>query len=353
MRCAVDEDGACFQPAKGDTMAHELDRRSFLTHSIAATAIGAGVSPSVLASPGRKPATSASPAAPVSRIAPTSRSVLKSLKVGMIGVGTTIEEKFAAAKSAGFDGVELDSPGDFTIDDVRRAMEKTGIRVPGVVNSTHWAKPFSHPDESVRAEMCESLKQSIRDCAAVGGTTVLLVPGVVNKDVAYEDAWIRSQSELKRVLPFAQEHNVVVALENVWNNFLLSPIEARAYMEALESHNVGWYMDVGNIVRYGWPEHWIRALGDRIVKVDVKPFSRTRADKEGKWAGFNVQIGQTGDDGHEFADEAGWPDVTRALDDTGYGVAHDRPGWYSAEVGGGDAERLRFISERMTLVLES
>ncbi|MCA9277687.1 MAG: sugar phosphate isomerase/epimerase [Phycisphaeraceae bacterium] len=335
-------------------MTYELDRRSFLTQSIAATALGAGVASASSAGSVALPERAGYPT-PVhsKRVEGTSRTVLKSLKVGMIGVGTTIEEKFAAARDAGFDGVELDSPGNIKVDEVRSAMEKTGIRVPGVVNSTHWSKPFSHPDESVRSEMRESLKQSIRDCAAVGGTTVLLVPGVVNKDVLYEDAWTRSQSEIKGLLRYAQEHNITIALENVWNNFLLSPIEARAYMEFMESNNIGWYMDVGNIVRYGWPEHWIRALGRRIVKVDVKAYSRTRADKEGKWAGFNVEIGQAKDESHDFADECGWPNVMRALDEIGYGVSPDRPGWYSAEVGGGDMERLRFISQRMTEVLHT
>ena len=166
----------------------------------------------------------------------------------------------------------------------------------------------------------------------LGGTTVLLVPAVVNDKVAYEDAYHRSQAEIRKILPLAQETGIKIAIENVWNNFLLSPMEAARYIDEFESDMIGLYFDVGNIVRYGWPEQWIRTLGERIIKVDVKEYSRKKQTDEGIWKGFQVEIG----DG-----DCNWPEVNKALKEIGY------QGWGSAEVSGGDRERLKEISERM------
>jgi hexulose-6-phosphate isomerase len=131
---------------------------------------------------------------------------------------------------------------------------------------------------------------------------------------------------------------VTIALENVWNNFLLSPLEAARYIDELGSARVGWYLDVGNLVLYGWPEHWVEALGPRIVKLDIKDYSRSRLDNEGRWKGFGVGIGEG---------DAGWERVMAALDRAGYS------GWASAEVGGGGRERLTQVFDRMSAVLQA
>ena len=270
------------------------------------------------------------------------RTIRKALKIGMIEGGGTLEETFQIAKDAGFDGVELNSPSDLALDDVLAAIDATGLVVPGVVDSVHWSQPLSHPDPEVRAAGVRGLEQALRDCKAYGGDTVLLVPAVVNGDVSYDAAYERSQAEIRRVLPLAEELGIKIALENVWNSFLLSPIEAARYVDELESPWVGWYFDVGNIVNYGWPEQWVRILGPRILKLDVKEFSRKKRNDEGLWKGFAVEIG----DG-----DCNWPAVMTALDEIGFGA--DTPGWASAEVAGGDAARLRDIAERMERVLGS
>lgn len=262
--------------------------------------------------------------------------ILKSLKFGMIGAGETVREKFEIAKSAGFDGVELDSPSDLDLDEVIAARDAVGIAIPGVVDSVHWGKPFNHPDESVRAEARAALETALRDCHRVGGSTVLVVPAVVGKGMSYAEAYRLSQLEIARLVPLAEELGVAIAFENVWNSFLLSPIEAARYVDEFGSGSVGWYFDVGNIVNYGWPEHWIDALGDRILKLDVKEFSRSRRDNEGLWKGFGVEIGEG---------DCDWPAVREALTRIGY------RGWASAEVGGGDPERLAEIARRMDKVL--
>lgn len=262
--------------------------------------------------------------------------ILKSLKYGMIGEGSTVREKFELAKTAGFDGVELDSPGGIDLDEVIEARDAVGIKIPGVVDSAHWGKPFNHPDESVRAEGRAALETAINDCKRVGGSTVLVVPAVVRKGMSYADAYKLSQREIGKLVPLAEALGVAIAFENVWNNFLLSPLEAARYVDEFESANVGFYFDVGNIINYGWPEQWIDALGDRILKLDVKEFSRSKRDNEGLWKGFGVEIGEG---------DCDWPAVRESLTRIGY------RGWASAEVGGGGAERLADIARRMDQVL--
>ena len=166
------------------------------------------------------------------------------------------------------------------------------------------------------------METAIRDCARYGGSTVLLVPAVVSKEVSYRDAYERSQAEIRKVLPLAKELGVKIALENVWNNFLLSPLEAARYVDEFESEWIGWYFDVGNVVNYGWPEQWVEVLGERILKLDVKEFSRTKRNDEGLWKGFGVKL---------LEGDCDWPAVMKALDGVGY------EGWATAELAGGDA----------------
>lgn len=261
--------------------------------------------------------------------------LLKSLKYGMIGQGNTILDKFMLVKACGFDGVEMDAPGNWSIDEVLEAKSTAEIEIPGVVLSTHWQKPFNHPDPRIRSEAKQALEKAITACKQVGGTTVLVVPAVVNEDMSYQSAYELSQKEIGEMVPLAEESGVSIAFENVWNNFLLSPLEAAQYVDSFESAHVGWYFDIGNIVNYGYPAHWIDTLGNRIMKLDVKEFSRKKRNDEGLWKGFSVKIG----DG-----DVGWAAVNDALRRIDY------KGWASAEVGGGGKERLIEISQRMDRV---
>ncbi len=270
---------------------------------------------------------------------PKSQLVIrKAVKFDMIAGEMTPLQKFQLVQSVGFDGVEMPSPSDLDVDEVREAAGEARITVHGVVDSKHWTHPLSDPDPDVRGRGRSALEQALRDCRRYGGDTVLLVPAVVNKRVSYADAWTRSQREIRAVLPLAAQLHVRIALENVWNNFLLSPLEAARYVDELDSPWVGWYFDVGNVVRYGWPEHWVRTLGPRLLKLDVKEYSRTKRDQEGLWKGFDVKIG----DG-----DCDWPAVMSAL------AAIKYKGWATAEVPGGDARRLREIADRMDRVLAS
>lgn len=258
------------------------------------------------------------------------------LKYGMIDAGSSVREKFTIARAAGFDGVEMDSPTDLDLAEVLAARDATGLAIPGVVDSVHWRDTLSHPDPALRARGAAALVRALEDCARLGGTSVLLVPAVVNAEVGYDQAWERSTAELRRVLPEAERLGVAIAIENVWNQFLLSPLEAARYIDQFESRAIGFHFDVGNVVTYGWPEQWVRILGRRILKLDIKEFSRAKRDREGLWKGFEVEIG----DG-----DCGWPAVVAALDEVGYS------GWAAAEVAGGDAARLADIAARMRRVL--
>ncbi len=258
--------------------------------------------------------------------------IKKSLKFGMIKENLSILDKFKLVKDLGFHGVELDSPSELDEKAILNARDKSGLEIPGTVNALHWKMPLSDPNPAVRAKCVASMKESLRVTKKYGGTTVLLVPGVVNQKIAYADAYQRSQEEIRKILPVAEETGVKIAIENVWNNFLISPVEAARYIDEFESPVIGWYFDVGNIVRYGWPEHWVRALGKRIIKIDIKDYSRKKQNEEGIWKGFKVKLG----DG-----DANWPAVNAALKEVGY------QGWGSAEVAGGDRVRLQEISERM------
>jgi len=282
-----------------------------------------------------------SPAPASSPSATSKRTIRVSLKYYMIEPGSTLADKLKLVRDLGYDGVELDSPNDFSPDDVLKARDASGgLIINGVVDSVHWSKTLGDPDPAVRAEGVKGLERALRDAKTYGASSVLLVPAVVNEKISYADAYARSQEEIRRVLPLAAELNVKIAFENVWNNFLLSPLEAARYIDDFKSPMVAWHFDVGNIVNYGWPEQWIRTLGPRIYKLDIKEYSRKKRNDEGLWKGFDVEIGEG---------DCNWPEVVKALDEVGYSRGENR--WAALEVGGGDEKRLKFLLDRTRALL--
>lgn len=263
----------------------------------------------------------------------------KALKWYMIQEGKTVLDKFQLAADLGFDGIELDAPSKLDMKEVLKARDKTGLAIPGVVDSVHWGKPLNHPDPKVRAEGVDGLKKALADAKAYGATTVLLVPAVVNEKWSYDEAWKTSQAEIRKVLPLCEKLGVKIAIENVWNNFLLSPLEMARYIDDFKSDQIGVHFDVGNIVLYGWPEQWVRILGKRILKLDIKEYSRKKADKEGRWAGFRVEI-------HEG--DCNWQAVMKALKEIKY------VGWGACEhYRGGDRKYLAKIASDMDKIFAS
>ena len=256
---------------------------------------------------------------------------------GSNGVGKTIPEKFQTAKVAGFDGIETMSHLDRN--EVLKARDATGLAVPSVCGALHWKYLLSDPDPKVRENGIEALKVALEDAQAYGADTVLLVPGRVTDTVRYDECWDRSVAEIRKALPLAEKLNVKIAIENVWNNFLLSPIEAAQYIDQFQSAMVKAYFDCGNILAYGWPEQWIKILGNRIAKVHIKEYSRKIADTQGKSAGFNVKL-REGD--------VNWSAVMKSFDEIGYN------GWTTIEQPGGDTpEGLKDLCDRLKLIHES
>lgn len=264
----------------------------------------------------------------------SARSLKKGIMWDSIKVGKTIAERFEAARLAGFDGVEMMSHLDRK--EVLKARDASGMIIPSVCSAMHWKLLLSDPDPKVRDEGVEALKLSLEDAKAYGADTVLLVPGRVSETVSYDDCWKRSVEEIRKVIPLAEQLNVKIAIENVWNNFLLSPVEAAYYVDQFKSPMVSSYFDCGNILVYGWPEQWIKILGPRIAKVHIKEFSRKIADTKGKGAGFGVKL---------LEGDVNWPVVMKALDDIGYS------NWTTIEQPGGDTpEGLKDLCNRLTKI---
>lgn len=261
----------------------------------------------------------------------------KSIGFGMITGNLSLTDKFKLAKDLGFDGIELNSPVDLNKSEILLAKEKSGIELPSVVNKDHWKKPLSDPDPEVREQCIRSVAQSLQDAKDFGGDTVLVVPGVVNEKVPYEQAYYTALDSIRKLIPYAEKTGMQIGVENVWNNFLLSPIEAKRFIDEINHPLIGWYFDVGNILRYGWPEHWIKTLNNRIVKLHIKEFSRDLMNKEGLWAGFKVNL---------LEGDNNWPVVMQAVREINY-----KGGWITAEVEGGDRNRLQDISERMDKII--
>lgn len=267
-----------------------------------------------------------------SKVSPPGLKLKKSLKFDMVKEDLSILDKFKLLKDVGFDGVELETPNNLPMKEVLQARDKTGLEIPGVVCGATWKSQLSHRDPAVRAEGVRLVKQSLNDCKQYGGTTVLVIPGVVGEETSYQDAYARSQEEVKKLFSEVEKTGIRIAFENVWNNFLLSPLECARYVDEINHPMIGWYFDVGNVVRYGWPEHWIEVLGKRIMKLDVKEYSRKIHFEEGAWKGFDVEL---------LEGDCNWPAVNAALRKIGYS------GWGSAEVPGGNRDRLRIISQKM------
>jgi hexulose-6-phosphate isomerase len=252
----------------------------------------------------------------------------KAFMLGGLNKGSPLPT-FQLLRDAGFEGVELVSPNQLDRDEVCRARDATGLIIHGVSGSRHWKDTLSDPDPRVIERGMAAIRQEFDDCRAYGGTTVLVVPAVVTRNVRYRDACTRSQANIRRLIPDAEKHGIKIAIEEVWNRFLLSPLEFARYIDEFESHWVGAYFDVGNVVEFGYPEEWIHELGKRILKVHIKEYAKKER--------FSYRLGEG---------EIDWTAVRGALSDVGYA------GWITAEVPFGDLEAMKDVVSRMNRLLE-
>ena len=294
-----------------------MNRRSFLKLAIGGAAAAAF----------------APDASPVSK-----RNLRKAIMYSTIGVKGSLLEKFRVMKEAGFEGVE--PMGAMNRDEVLAAFKETGLQAASVCDHIHWAKPLSAPDEATRKLGLDGLLQSLRDAHAYGAGSVLLVPGIARDGVSYEQCWDRSIVEIKKAIPVAKDLDVKISIENVGNNFITTPEQAMAYLDALNSEWVGWHFDIGNVGRnYGPAERWIQVLGKRIVRIHVKDFTTKPAVS-----------GARGERPKLLDGETNWPAVMNALDRAGY------QGWAISEQPtsqAADLETAHDLAERMDRIFAS
>jgi hexulose-6-phosphate isomerase len=259
------------------------------------------------------------------------RPIKKAIMYATIGFPGPVLEKFRAVKAVGFEGVEPMSHMNQA--EVIKAFEETGLKPASVCCNTHWGKPLSDPDERIRKEGLDGLIVALKDAKAYGATSVLLVPGRVNKTVTYDECFQRSVAEIKKAAPIAGDLGVKIAIENVWNDFVTKPEQAKDFLDAIDSPHVGWHFDIGNCIKFGPAEKWIPVLGKRILKLHIKEFSVVK--------GFGVKF---------FDGDNNWPAIMKALDDVGYdgwGIS-EQPGDQSKDPGA-----LVDLSNRMDRVFAS
>ena len=297
-------------------MKNETSRREFLKTSVAAACV-AGLPASLAAAP-----------AP----APTGR-LIKGLVWGMLPEDLSYVHRLKMARDAGFECVEAyTTPDEREAEAIKKAADEAGIKILSVMNQAHWAHPLSSADPWVVERSMEGMRTSLRNAKLWGADAVLLVPAVLNSKTSYRDAtfyrdaWTRSQKQIRELIPLAAELKVMIAVEQVWNKFLLSPLEFAQYVDEFQSPWVKAYVDVGNMVLFGYPQDWIRTLGKRIVKVHLKDFKRVSDGY--RW----VNLGEG---------DVEWAEVRKALAEVGYS------GTVIAELDEGDLAYLTDVSKRI------
>ena len=258
---------------------------------------------------------------------PAPLPIKKGLVFDMLPAKLSYADRMKLARDVGFEVVQAPTtPDEHAAEEMKKAADGANIRIDSVMNMDHWKYPLSSGDPGMIEKSLAGMRTSLRNAKLWGSDTVLLVPAVVNPQTSYHDAWTRSQAQIRKLLPLAEELKVVIAIEEVWNKFLLSPLEMAKYIGEFQSPWIQAWFDVGNVVLYGYPQDWIRTLGKGIAKVHLKDFKRKKDGYE--W----VNLG----DG-----DVDWEAVREAFRETGYS------GSAICELDGGDEAYLRDVSQRV------
>ena len=281
---------------------------------------------------------SAATAAPWVAAAATGRlPIRKAVEFNMLPNSLGILERFQLAKDAGFEEIECPTtPEPAKADEILAASRKAGLRIHSVMNQEHWRSPLSSSDPAVVEKSMEGMRTSLRNAKLWGADTVLLVPAVVNAETPYAQAWERSQRQIRKLVPMAEELKVIIGIEEVWNKFLLSPLEMVRYVDEFQTRWIRAYFDVGNIEIWGYPQDWIRTLGKRILKLHIKDFSFKNDPATRKRTPDFVPL---------LEGEIDWKAVHAALADIGY------QGTATVELSGGDGEYLKEVNRRFDRIL--
>lgn len=268
---------------------------------------------------------------------------------GFLSTLADFERCFAQAAALGFQGVQpyVEPQGFFSLQSDDRTLQSiaAAARHAGIALTSLEIKPFSYSftddDAAVRAAAVKTVRRAMEVAATMRIPGILVIPGYVGlpwdpqaRTVSYDLAYDRTRHALAELAPQAESLGVSVLVENIWNKFLLSPLEVRTLLDELSSPGVGWLLDTGNLIAFGYPEQWIRILGPRIKEVHLKDF-RESVGGVGGFVGL-------------LEGDVNWPAVIAALEEVGY------DGFLTAEVfpyrHHGDAI-LRHTSESMDRIL--
>ncbi len=235
----------------------------------------------------------------------------------------SLAQCFDMANRAGFDSIEINiaEEGELTgatteaeVSTIVRSAANAGIELSSLSTGLGWRYPITSADSDVRDKGAECIRRQLQAAKWMGVDTILVVPGIVSAEIPYDAAYARALAVLKAVAPEAERLGVAIGVENVWNKFLLSPLEFSRFLDQVESPAVGAYFDVGNVLLYGFPDQWIRILGKRIRKVHVKD--------------FKTSVGNMGGFANPLQGDVPWASVRKALEEIGY------DGYITAEVDG-------------------
>ena len=299
-------------------MKNNQSRRDFLKVSAGGALVSLGPVATSFAGP--------EPAAP-----PAGGRIKKAVQIYMLPKTLSYADRFKLARDVGFEGVEAQTIEDPKVaEEIKKASEDAGIPIHSVMNMAHWKNPPSSSDPDLVKKSLEGMKTSLHNAKLWGAETVLLVPGVVDANTRYHDAWTRSQKNIRTLIPLAEELKIIICIEEVWNKFLLSPLEMVTYVDEFKTPWIRQYFDVGNVVLYGYPQDWIHTLGKRFAKVHLKDF------KMGKgWDPVTARFVNLGDG------DIDWAAVRMAFADVGY------TGWTTTELDPGDEAYLRDVVKRV------
>jgi L-ribulose-5-phosphate 3-epimerase len=274
----------------------------------------------------------ATAAAPFLAASPARLPIRKAIEFNMLPTSLSIADRFQLARECGFEAIECPTtPDPSTAEEMLAASKSAKLPIHSVMNAEHWRSPLSSADPAVVEKSLDGMRTSLRNAKLWGADTVLLVPAVVNPETSYTDAWTRSQREIRKLIPLAAELKVIIAIEEVWNKFLLSPLEFARYVDELDSPWIRAYFDIGNVAIQAYPHDWIRTLGKRIVKLHVKDFSFRKRVAE-----FTPLL----------EGDIDWRAVHSALTDIGF------QGTATVELPAGDAAYLREVQTRFEKILE-
>jgi L-ribulose-5-phosphate 3-epimerase len=301
----------------------QTPRREFLKSTVT-TACSAGLTVcgfgEVLAA---SPASRSTPAIPPPAPLPIKKGVL----LDMLPAKLSYADRMKMARDVGFDVIQAPTtPDQREAGEIKKAADAANVRIDSVMNMDHWKYPLSSSDAAMVEKSLAGMRTSLHNAKLWGSDAVLLVPAVVNSQTTYREAWSRSQKEIRKLLPLAEELRIVIAIEEVWNKFLLSPLEMATYVSEFKSPWIQAWFDVGNVLLYGYPQDWIRTLGKSIAKVHLKDCKR----KEDGYEWVNLGDG-----------DVDWEAVREAFREIGYA------GSAITELKAGDESYLRDVSRRV------